>query len=691
MSMQIQDFIQAEGIIIGSTASDKKSALDTLVELHNRCGNLKNAAAFYEQVLTREEEGTTAVGGATAIPHAQSGAVRRTGLCAMTLQEGIDWGAPDGRPVQLIFLIAAPEQSGAHLTVLSRLITMLMNKTVARALARAETPEAFLAILEEEEKARRMEPYRIPVPQPRNFPPDWSDVPPAAFSDAADTAFQSQEAYRFLAVVSQAPGKGEADMQDNAYVYMASQALHSAAVQLGIALKVETHGKDGSENLLLKKEIEQAEAILIAADGPLDLSRFDGKHIVRGSLGDGIRNGEKMLRRAVSGTAPVYHHPSPRQKSKTKGREKNPHSLPSLSPYLQKGAARILPFYAAGGVLKMIGFLIDLIAGAPSVESFGYTSPAASLFYTVGSMLLTFALPVLSASVAEAVAGRLGFTPGFIGGWLAGIGASYYKIGGEISSGMFGALLAGLAAGVLTMLAQKLFSHSLGASESGTAFFICTLCGVVLTSAVMCAVNPLASVLYDGAYRLLEAANGISSILSGALVGAFAALDMGGPLSRAAYVFGTAENSTALAAVTAAWIVIPLAIAMTVSVFRGRFPLFRRQGSFVNYILSIGGILEGGIPWAAANPLRVIPACLVGSSIAGAITAAFNCTVSSSVGGMLALRTANGWIYMLLAVTVGSIISMFLLAAFDKTHVGERFTEDTASARQPAALQHESV
>lgn len=688
--MQIRDFLQTEGIVIGSAASDKKSVLDTLVELHSRCGNLKNAATFYEQVLTREEEGTTAVGGATAIPHAQGDAVRRTGLCAMTLREGIDWGAPDGRPVQLIFLIAAPKQGGEHLAVLSRLITMLMNKTVARALARAETPEAFLSILEEEENARRMDPYKMPTPRPRNFPPDWSDVTPPDMSEPADTAFKGQEFYRVLAVVSNAPGKGDTNTEDNAYAYMATQALHSAAAQLGIPIKVETHGRDSSENLLTRQEMDQAEAIVIAADGPFDMSRFDGKRVVRGSLGDGIRNGEKMLRRAVSGTAPVYHNASLRQKTKIKTGKKASRSLPSLSPYLHKGAARVLPFYAAGGLLKMIGFLIDLFAGAPAAETFGYTSHAASLFYTVGTMLFTFALPVLSAFIAEEIAGRWGFTPGFIGGWLAVIGGSYLKIGAGVSSGMFGALFAGFAAGVLTLLLQKPFLRQQDTSKGGV-YFCSTLCSVILTGAAVCAVNPLAAALYDGAYRLLEGAAGVSGILAGALAGACTALDMGGPLSRGAYVFAVASGGATLAAVAAAWITIPLSIALAVTVFRGHFPMYQRQSGAVNYILGIGGILEGAVPYAAANPLRVIPACLIGSAAAGAVTAAFGCTVSSSVGGMLAFRTAGGWMYMLPAIAVGAIISMFLLAAFHKAHVGEP-AENTDSAKQSAAvLQQETV
>lgn len=609
----------------------------------------------------------------------------------MTLEEGIDWGAPDGRPVQLIFLIAAPKQGGEHLAVLSRLITMLMNKTVARALARAETPEAFLSILEEEENARRMDPYKMPMPQRRDFPSDWSDVTPPTMPEPADTAFGSQEFYRVLAVVSNAPGKGDPDTEDNAYAYMASQALHSAAGQLDVTIKVETHGRGGSENLLTGQEIDQAEAIVIAADGPFDMSRFDGKRVVRGSLGDGIRNGEKMLRRAMSGTAPVYHNTSLRQKAKAKTSKKGSRSLPSLSPYLHKGAARVLPFYAVGGLLKMIGFLIDLFAGIPAAESFGYTSHTASLFYTVGTMLFTFALPVLSASIAEEIAGKWGFTPGFIGGWLAVIGGSYFKIGAGVSSGMFGALFAGFAAGVLTLLLQKPFLRLQNISKSGGVYFFSTLCSVLLTGATICAVNPLATVLYNGAYRLLEGAAGVSGILAGALAGACTALDMGGPLSRGAYVFAASGGGTTLAAVAAAWSTIPLSIALAATVFRGHFPVYQRQSGAVNYILSIGGVLESAVPYAAASPLRVIPACLIGSAAAGAVTAAFGCTVSTSVGGMFAFRTAVGWMYMLPAIAVGAIISMFLLAAFHKAHTGEP-AENADSANQPAAmLQQETI
>lgn len=683
--MQIRDFLMPEGILIGYNAHDKKSVLDMLVELHDRCGDLKNAAAYYEQVLAREEEGTTAVGGATAIPHAQGGAVRRTGLCAMTLQEGVDWGAPDGGPVQLVFLIASPGQGSEHLSVLSRLITMLMNKSVACALIRAESPEAFLAILEEEEQARRMEPHKIPMPKPRDYPPDWTGVEPATPKEPAGYAFGSQDLYRILAVVSQ-PEEGTAD---NAYVYMATQALQSAAAQLGVEIKVETWESEGVENALTDREIQQAQAIVITADGPVDMARFDGKRVVRGTLGDGIRYAEKMLRRALSDTAPVYHQNVPWRKG---GREKQSteaksRSLPSLSEYLQKGAASVLPFYAAGGLLKVIGFLIDLFVGAPYTDTFGYTSPAASLFYTLGAMLFTFALPVLSASIAQAMAGKWAVVPGFAGGWLAAIGATFEKVGGGISSGLFGSLLAGLAAGVLTLLLQKLFSSL----PTVMSYFLYTLCGVILTGAAVCGINPLAAALYDGVYGLLETAGSINTILLGAMLGACAALDMGGPISRAAFAFAGIQGGTALASAAVAAITVPISVALAASVFRGRFPLPQRQNGPANYILGLGGILEGALPFAAASPLRIIPACLVGSAVAGSITAAFGCSTAASTGGLFVFASMDGWMYALLAVITGVIIGMFLLAALGKVHAPEDTAESVSSGRQKAPVQQEST
>lgn len=682
--MEIRDFLKPEGILIGCGASDKKSVLDTLVELHDRCGNLKNAAAYYEQVLVREEEGTTAVGGATAIPHAQGSAVRRTGLCAITLQEGIQWGAPDGGPVQLIFLIAAPGQGSEHLAVLSRLITMLMNKSVARALIRAESPEAFLAILEEEENGRRMEPHKIPMPSPRKFPPDWTNVQNVEFG--AEQAFSPQDFYRVLAVVSQSAGEA---MQDNGYVYMATQALHSAAVQVGASIKVETHGREGVENTFTPREIEQAEAVVIVSDAPVDMARFDGKHVVRGSLGDGIRSGEKMLRRALSDTASVYHHNTPRQKNggERAKKEKRAFVLPSLSQFLQAGAVHVLPFYAAGGLLRLIGFFIDLFTGASYTESFGYSTPASALFYTVGTMLLSLALPVLSASIAQAMAGKWAFVPGFTGGLLAVAGTTLYTIEGGISSGLFGALLAGLSAGVLVRLLQKVFSRL----PDGVSGFMYTFLGALLAGTAVCGVNPLAAALYDGAYWLIGIAADASGILLGALLGMCAAVDMGGPLTQAAHAFAYAVgNPNALAALAAATITVPLAIALACVVFRGRFPMAQRQIGPVNFFLGIGGIIQGGIPYAAAAPVRILPGCVIGSAVTGALTAAFACSAASVGGGMLTFGSMTGWMYALLSVTAGTIIGMFLLGALGKVHTPERDGK-SVSPPKAAVIQQKSV
>ncbi len=683
--MQIRDFLRPEGILIGCSASDKKSVLDTLVELHDRCGNLKNAAAYYEQVLIREEEGTTAVGGATAIPHAQGNAVRRTGLCAITLQEGVQWGAPDGRPVQLIFLIAAPGQGNEHLTVLSRLITMLMNKSVARALIRAESPEAFLKILEEEEKTRRMEPYKNPMPSLHTFPPDWKHVQNVEFG--ADQAFGTQDIYRILAVVSQSGEEGD---PNNGYAYMATQALHSAAAQLGASIKVETHERDGVENPLAKREIERAEAVVIVSDTPVDLTRFDGKHLVRGSLGDGIRSGEKMLRRALSDTAPVYHHNTPRQKNggeRTKKEKREP-AQPSLSSFLQEGAGRVFPFYVAGGLLQAVGFWIDFFTGASHTDTFGYTAPAAALFYTVGTMLLSLALPVLSGSIAQAMAGRWAFLPGFAGGCLAVTGATVYSNMSGISYGLFGALLAGFAAGVFIRLLKRLFA---GFSD-GISHFLYTFLGMLLTGAAVCGVGPLATALYDGIYWVLDTVSGSSGILLGAILGACIALDMGGPISQAAYAFGYAQGgSSALAAVTTASMTVPLAIALACVVFRSRFSLYGRQNGPVNFLLGIGGIVEGGIPYAAAAPGRILPGCVIGSAVSGALTAAFDCTASAARGGIMAFGVMTGWTYALLSVIVGTIIGMFLLGALGKVHAPEQDSKSAAAPEKAAVLQENSV
>ncbi|MCI8612067.1 MAG: PTS transporter subunit EIIA [Clostridiales bacterium] len=682
--MQIRDFLKPEGILIGCGASDKKSVLDTLVELHDRCGNLKNAAAYYEQVLIREEEGTTAVGGATAIPHAQGSAVRRTGLCAVTLQEGVQWGAPDGGPVQLIFLIAAPGQGSEHLAVLSRLITMLMNKSVARALIRAESPEAFLAILEEEENGRRMEPHKIPMPSPRKYPPDWTNVQTVEFG--AEQAFGSQDCYQVLAVVSQNAGEPG---QDNGYVYMATQALHSAAVQVGVSIKVETHNREGVENTFTPQEIEQAEAVVIVSDAPVDMTRFDGKHVVRGSLGDGIRSGEKILRRALLDTAPVYHHSTPRQKNggERVKKEKRAPTRPILSHFLQAGAARVLPFYAAGGLLRFIGFLIDFFMGVSYTESFGYTTPPAALFYTVGTMLFSLALPVLSASIAQAMAGKWAFAPGFTGGLLAATGTTVYTMEDGISAGLFGALLAGLCAGVLVRILQKLFSRL----PDGVFGFLYTFLGVLLTGAAVCGVNPLATALYDGSYWLLSIAADNSGVLLGALLGVCVALDMGGPLTQAAHAFAYAQGvPAALAALTTATITVPLAIALACVVFRGRFPMAQRQAGPINFFLGIGGIVQGGIPYAAAAPVRIILGCAVGSAVAGALTAAFACAAASAGGGLLTFGAMTGWIYALLSVTAGTIIGMFLLGALGKVHTPEHDVQ-RVSPPKTAVLQQNSV
>lgn len=639
--MKLRDIINENGISVGIGEDTKEAVIEHLVGLQSFCGNVRDTDKFSSDVAKRESSGTTAVGGGVAIPHAKSPAVKRTGLCAVTLREGVDWGSPDRQPVRIVFMIAASEQGGdEHLSLLSRLVTLLMNKGLIQKLCEAKTSEEFLQILE-------------------SYDGDRPKIPDKGAEPAKPNKTNAEKEYRLVAVTACPTGI--------AHTYMAAEALRKAANGKGISIKVETAGSAGSENKLSAEEIKNAQAVIIAADRQVELSRFDGKRMINVSTGDAIHRAEETVLSAVSGEAPVYRYRGERKSSSASSAT----GFRALYGYLMNGVSHMLPFVVAGGLLIAVSFLIDTVKGVPQ-ESLGSGTPTSAFLNGIGNGVFSFMLPVLAGYISMAIADRPGFLPGFAGGFLANIGATFQKPSGDVSSGFLGALFAGFAAGFLMLLLEAFCDSFPRSLEGLKSVLIYPLLGVLLISLTVCGVNPLMGYINRWITQLLDALNGVSAVALGALLGAMMAFDMGGPVNKAAYVFGTASiasgNLSVMASVMAGGMIPPLAIAVATGLFPKRFSPEERKNGTVNYVLGLSFITEGAIPYAASDPLRVIPSCMAGAAIAGGLSMFFGCTLGAPHGGVFVFPVVGEWAYYLLAVGVGSIIGALLLGALKNTY-----------------------
>lgn len=645
--MRIIDLLKPEAITLGLDISTKSDAINALVGLHAAAGNLKDKDAYKEAILAREEQGTTAIGDGIAVPHAKTSAVKAPALSAITVPGGVDYGAPDGKPSDLLFMIAATEDGDVHLEILSRLMVMLMDADFAATLRAAKTPQEFLDIINKQEAVKY--PDEVPADQP-----------------------EKAEGYRILAVTACPTGI--------AHTYMAAEALEKAGEKLGYPLKAETDGSGGVKNRLTKKEIEECDGIIVAADKNVEMARFEGKKVLKVSVSSGINKPEELINKIMSGNVPVYHHDGASDSAEDYSEEKESFGR-KVYKHLMNGVSHMLPFVVGGGVLIALGFLIDTIAGTPAGPTLGYTNPVAAVIFWIGKAAFALMLPVLSAYIASSIADRPGLLPGFIGGVFASSGYTFQSlienqnlVGDDTAvSGFLGALIAGFAAGLIMLLLKKIFSFLPKSMDGIKPVFIYPLLGTLLMGLLMCLINPIVGLLNTALSNGLTALGETSRILLSIVLAAMMAIDMGGPFNKAAYVFGTAmitdattANDWTMAAVLIGGMVPPIAIALATTFFKNRWTEEELKSGSVNYIMGLCFITEGAIPYAAADPLRVIPSCIVGSGVAGAISALFNCSLPAPHGGIFVFPVVDNVLGYIVALVAGSVVGCLMLALLKK-------------------------
>lgn len=626
--MRIRDLLSKSAIELNGAAANKQDAIDKAVALMVKTGKINDAAAYKEKVLAREKEGTTGIGEGVAIPHAKTPAVNAPGLAAMVLKDGVDYESLDGLPTTLIFLIAAPNtEENIHLDVLGRLSVLLMDDSFRQKLISAKSPEEFLSVIDAAEAEKFAEEEK-----------------------KAETAAPAK-GYQIVAVTACPTGI--------AHTYMAAEGLEEKAKELGCTIKVETNGSGGAKNVLTAEEIRNAQCVIIAADKEVAMARFDGKPLIETKVANGINKAGELIEKAMSGRAPIYHH------SHVSGEESRGDSGEKESAgrkiykHLMEGVSHMLPFVIGGGILIALAFLFDDYEINPA--NFGKNTPFASFLKTVGDAAFGFMLPILAGFIAKSIGDRPALAVGFVGGALAVSGGS----------GFLGALLAGFIAGYLVVLLRKIFDKLPKSLEGIKPVLLYPFFGVLLIGAIMWfLVNPPVAALNNWITDLLESMNETSRILLGVVLGGMMSIDMGGPINKAAYVFGTASIATGqfhiMAAVMVGGMVPPLAIALASTFFKNRFTKKERQSGLTNYIMGLSFITEGAIPFAAADPLRVIPACVGGSMVAGGLSMAFNCTLRAPHGGIFVTPViGNPWMY-LVALAAGSIVGMLLLAALKR-------------------------
>ena len=611
--MRTKDLLKPQSILLHADITEKQEAIRTLIELHDQAGNLSDKEEYTKGILAREEESTTAVGEGIAIPHCKSPAVKTPGLTAMTVDQGIEYGAPDGKPSNLLFMIAAPMDGDLHLEVLSRLMMLLMDLDLRAKLLAADTPEEFLQAIDDAETAKF---------------PDEAEAAPAEEAPSAAT-------HKILAVTACPTGI--------AHTYMAAEALEQQGEKMGIWLKAETNGSGGAKNVLTPEEIAEADGIIVAADKNVKMARFDGKPVVITKVADGINKPEELISRILNGEAPIYHHQG--------GAEEDSSGAPEG---------------------ESIGRKIYKDLMTPRNSDFGTYTAAAAFFKTVGGYAFSFMLPVLAGFISMSIADRPGLAVGFVGGYIATVGSTFADPAGQAAavSGFLGALLAGFAGGYIVLLLKKIFAFLPRAIENMLPILILPLFGIILMGAFMCAVNPAVGALNTAMTHGLKSMGGTSQIILGIIVAGMMAIDMGGPFNKAAYVFGTAALTTGdfniMAAVMIGGMVPPIAIALATTFFKNRWTPNELKSGPVNYIMGLCFITEGAIHYAAADPLRVIPSCVVGSVLAGALSMAFGCTLRAPHGGIFVFPVVGNVGGYLIALAAGAVAGMLMLALLKK-------------------------
>lgn len=644
--MRITDLLSKDAILLNASFSSKQQVIDKLVAVHKAVGNISDVTKYKNGIIAREASGTTAIGDGIAIPHAKSDAVIKPGLAAATVPGGVDYESMDGKPSNIIFMIAAPLDGNVHLEVLSRLTVLLMDEKFRADLLAAKSAGEFLSVIDKKENEK--------------------------FGEEVKAA-PVKSGYRVLAVTACPTGI--------AHTYMAAEALEKAGEKMGIAVKAETNGSGGAKNVLTREEIENCDGIIIAADKTVETARFNGKPVLSVSVSKGISNPEELIQRIVDGKVPVFH--SDKADTSVSSGEKESFGR-QIYKHLMNGVSHMLPFVVAGGILIAIAFLIDTIMGAPQDGGFGTNTPIAAWFKTIGGYAFNFMIPILGGYIAMSIADRPGLLVGFVGGFMATLGSTFAAPGGDVPSGFLGALLAGFVGGYVMLGIERLCDRLPKALEGIKPVLIYPILGLGFIGVFMCAVNPimgwLNSLLYSGLAAL--GSNPATIIPLCAILGGMMAVDMGGPFNKAAYVFGTAMLTQAaslpagsteanacymiMAAVMIGGMVPPIAIALATTFFKRKFTTEERKNGPVNYIMGLSFITEGAIPYAAGDPARVIPSCIVGSAIAGTLSGLFGCTLMAPHGGVFVFAVVGNWPMYILALAVGSVAGMLLLGLLKK-------------------------
>ena len=644
--MKIRDLLAAESIELNGKVTGKKEALDAMVDLMAKSGKINDVEVYRKGVYAREEESTTGIGEGIAIPHCKSDSVSRPGLAAMVVPEGVDFDSLDGEKVNLIFLIAAPNtKENVHLDVLSKLSVLLMDEDFTANLRNAKTVDEFLHVIDAAEAEKDAEEEKKEEEKKAEAPVSNGKL--------------------ILAVTGCPTGI--------AHTYMAAEALEEKGKELGISIKVETNGSGGAKNVLTQEEIDACDGIIIAADKNVEMARFDGKPVIKVKVSDGIHKSQELIERAVKGDGPIYHHEG--GKAASTASEGDESFGRQIYKHLMNGVSNMLPFVIGGGILIAIAFLLDDYSIDPS--NFGMNTPMAAFFKTAGGVAFNFMLPILAGFIAMSIADRPGLMVGFAGGAIASAGTTFASCFNSditvISGGFLGALFAGFLAGYLVLALEKITEKMPSSMDGLRPMLIYPVAGLLLISVIMFAINPFFSWLNQLLADALNSLSGTNSILLGLIIGGMMSIDMGGPFNKAAYVFGTASLAyqtdagyMIMAAVMVAGMVPPIAIAIASWVFKNKFTDNDRKTAPVNAIMGLCFISEAAIPYAAGDPLHVIPSCVIGSAVAGALSMAFKCTLMAPHGGIFVFPVVGNPLMYIIALAIGSIVGAVMLGLLRK-------------------------
>ena len=678
--MKIIDLLDDRSILLDGRVADKKAALDQMVELMDASGKLRDKETYRQGVYAREQEGSTGIGEGIAIPHCKSDAVIKPGLAAMVVKDGVEFESLDGQPAHLFFLIAAPNtEDNVHLDVLSRLSVLLMDEDFTNKLRQAASVSEFKQIIEDAEKSSENE---------------------------GDTSVERADSEHYIVAVTGCP-------TGIAHTYMAAEALEKKAKELGYSIKVETRGAGGAKNVLTADEIERADGIIVAADTQVPMDRFQGKPTVVTKVADGINKPEELLREIVDGKAPLYEgggETAPKEEIAEK--EGIGHAT---YKHLMSGVSHMLPFVIGGGIMIAIAFLIDTLCGYGGTGggNFGTCTPLSALFKYIGDFSMGLMVPVLAGYIAYSIADRPGLAVGFTGGLLAANGnavlAKYVfaneslggfskfisnfafvgENGGNTVSGFLGGIAAGFVAGFIVLGLKKLCSKLPDSLEGIKPTLIYPLVGIFLIGILMTMVfNPLIGLINTGLSNMLTSISdaGMITVL-GLILGAMMAIDMGGPINKAAYVFGSGMLATAsqmmaqgvqasdpavqacymaMASIMVGGMVPPVGIAAACKLFPRKFTKAEQGSAVSNIVMGCSFITEGAIPFAASDPLHVIPCTMAGAGVAGLLSALFGCTLMAPHGGVFVFATVGQPLLYIVAWLVGSAVTAVMLGCIKK-------------------------